>query len=114
MGSYLPLPSECVAASETLPIYQPYPDLAQMNATQPMAEYLSALLNHCMNEINELELKHKDDEMNDLEVEEMTSMCRAIHDIDANALNVESDSDLLLFDSHFERVRFLRVLDSEI
>lgn len=85
-----------------------------MNATQPMAEYLSALLNHCMNEINELELKHKDDEMNDLEVEEMTSMCRAIHDIDANALNVESDSDLLLFDSHFERVRFLRVLDSEI
>lgn len=76
-----------------------------MNPTQPMAEYLAALLNHCMSEINDLELKHKDEEMNDLEADEMSPMCRAIHDVDANALNVELDSDLLLFDSHFERVR---------
>lgn len=76
-----------------------------MSATQPMAQYLASLLNTCMNELTELELRHEDDEINDLELNEMSSLCRAIHNADANALNVETlDKDLLLFDSHFERV----------
>lgn len=108
VGSYLPLPSECASTSETLPIYQPYSNLAKMNATQPMVEYLAALLNTCMNEINDIELKHEEGEINDLELNEMSSLCRAIHETDPNALNVESlDTDLLLFDSHLERVCLL-------
>jgi hypothetical protein len=79
-----------------------------MSATQPMAKYLAALLNSCMGELNDLELKHEEGEINDLELTEMSPMCRAIHNANSNALNVETlDNDLLLFDSHFERVSLL-------
>lgn len=107
VGAYLPLPSESVAHSDQLPIYQPFPDLVKMNATQPMANYLAALLNSSMSQLNDIELRHEDGEINDLELNEMSPLCRAIHNVDPNALNVvNNDSDELLFDSHFERVSF--------
>jgi hypothetical protein len=81
-----------------------------MSATQSMTNYLTAMLNTCMGEISDLELRHDDGEINDLDLNEMSPLCRAINNVDPNALNVITmDNEELLFDSHIERVSDLNM-----
>ncbi|CAD5216331.1 unnamed protein product [Bursaphelenchus xylophilus] len=104
VAKLLPFPNECSATSEVLPI-GPLPNQS-LPIDNETAQYLVKLLNSSMTEINLVELRHQEEERNDLSLNEMSSVCLAIHNIDPNALNVEKEyaENLIHFDQDIERV----------
>jgi hypothetical protein len=93
--SYLPMPSENSACSSNLPCFESQrieAELADVN--QNMAQYLSKALNIVLEEIREVELKHGEDETNDLNISALPPMARTIQQFDNNAFNVEVDFPL--------------------
>lgn len=99
VGSLLPVPSECSSTSELVPIVPLHQQTQQI--TDSTINYLAQLLNASMIELNEVEQKHGDEEINDLNLDEMSGVVMAIHRVDPHALNVDreySADNVLQFD----------------
>ncbi|CAD5212245.1 unnamed protein product [Bursaphelenchus okinawaensis] len=86
VAKLLPFPTECSVTSE-------YLALANLSEEPPlddnMADYITCLLNSSMEELDLVDLRHSEEEKDDLNLNEMSTLFRAIHDRNPSALTVE-------------------------
>lgn len=103
---FLPFPMECTSKSSSLPCFDLERSMTvQENVDASLAEYLTEILVDTTEECRDIELKHRDEEHNDIEVELVTPLIESIISFNSSAFLVDladfplNDSEL---DSEFD------------
>lgn len=103
VSSFIPFPSECASTSASLSCFDEQRVASVLtNDNVDLTNFLSDILADATEDIREIELKHEEDESNDLESEFLTPLVQSILNFNSSALNVES-SDLGLNEIELEQ-----------
>ncbi|KAI1712006.1 HEAT repeat associated with sister chromatid cohesion domain-containing protein [Ditylenchus destructor] len=98
VSSFMPFPSECASTSSGLPLMDSQRVVTVLNqgVDEQLAQYLADVLAETTEDMRDIELKHEEEETNELDHNLITPLVQSVLSFNSYALNVDqSDYDML-------------------